>query len=241
MNVEYVPINEIRIGDRERLDYGDIEGFAKELDQDGLMNPIILNKDGEVVDGGRRLEAFKFLGHKEIPCIIRGEGFIDDKLLELVANTQRKPFTDYELTRMIPKLRKLYESDKLRYDSYRRTRFREWVSSKMNIGSTKFSEMLYIEEHASAEDLEKLRSGETSVNKLYKAVKKREDGEPAKKKKRKPEKKPEPKPTGPCISYCPLKAEDFIYEVAYTFRLDPGDPRWNNVIAYIESHSEKPM
>jgi len=234
MNVEYVPIEDIKIGNRERLDYGDIEAFAENLNTYGLMNPIILNKNRELVDGGRRIKAFQLLGYETIPCIVQGERLISSKLDEIQANSQRKDWTDYERLNMVETLREEYNQV---CDSH--TRFNVWAGKVLNCGESKIHRLSFIKKHASAEDLEKLRKGETSVNKLYQAVKKREDGEPAKKKK--PKKKPEPKPTGPCVSYCPLKAEDFIYEIAYTFRLDPGDPRWNNVIAYIERHSEKPM
>ena len=76
----------------------DIEMLKESLSHYGLMNPITVNSQYELVAGHRRLEAAKSLGWSTIEAIV-----VDtkDKLLqlelELEENIQRKQFTDSEL------------------------------------------------------------------------------------------------------------------------------------------------
>lgn len=93
-----VLIKDIKIKKRVRKDLGDIDLLADSIKRYGLMSPITINTQYELIAGHRRLEAMKFLGETEIDAIM-----VDtkDKLLllelELEENVQRKPFTDDEL------------------------------------------------------------------------------------------------------------------------------------------------
>jgi ParB-like chromosome segregation protein Spo0J len=48
-----------------------VDDLARDIDECGLINPIILDQDYVVLAGFRRLKAFQQLGRKEIPAIIR--------------------------------------------------------------------------------------------------------------------------------------------------------------------------
>lgn len=93
-------ITDIKIEERARLDFGDLETLAESIKREGLLYPPILERESNrLVDGERRLRACKLLGMTEIE--IR---FIDElppnrrKLLELETNLRRKDFTwDEEL------------------------------------------------------------------------------------------------------------------------------------------------
>ena len=93
-----VLIKDIKIKKRVRKDLGDIEMLKDSIKRYGLMNPITINTQYELVAGHRRLEAVKALGETEIEAIM-----VDTKNkllqleLELEENNQRKPFTDDEL------------------------------------------------------------------------------------------------------------------------------------------------
>ena len=101
-------ISDIKIKKRVRKDLGDIEMLKESLSHYGLMNPIIVNSQYELVAGHRRLEAAKSLGWSTIEAIV-----VDtkDKLLqlelELEENIQRKQFTDSELIDGYESLEKL--------------------------------------------------------------------------------------------------------------------------------------
>ncbi len=103
-----VLINDIKIKKRVRKDLGDLEMLKDSLKRYGLMNPITINSQYELVAGHRRLEAAKALGWSTIDAIMVDS---KDKLLllelELEENVQRKPFTDDELLEGYEALEKL--------------------------------------------------------------------------------------------------------------------------------------
>lgn len=85
-----VKCNEIKIGNRVRKDLGDIENLANNIKELGLLQPIGITKDNELVFGERRLAACRLLNHEEINVVV-----IDsDELLECetTENVNRKNF-----------------------------------------------------------------------------------------------------------------------------------------------------
>ncbi len=103
-----VLISDIKIKKRVRKDLGDIDMLKDSLKRYGLMNPITINSQYELVAGHRRLEAAKALGWSTIDAIMVDS---KDKLLllelELEENVQRKAFTDEELLEGFEALEKL--------------------------------------------------------------------------------------------------------------------------------------
>lgn len=64
---EDLDIADIKIGDRYRKDVGDIEALAASIKKQGLLQPIGINENNELVFGERRLRAFQSLGWTRIP------------------------------------------------------------------------------------------------------------------------------------------------------------------------------
>ena len=62
-----VRIDDILIGDRARSFLGDIRELADSISKIGLLQPIVLTDNLVLIDGLRRIEAFKLLGRTEIP------------------------------------------------------------------------------------------------------------------------------------------------------------------------------
>jgi ParB family transcriptional regulator, chromosome partitioning protein len=60
----------IKVGKRHRRDLGDIDALAASIEDIGLLHPIIVNEDGLLLAGARRLAACKRLGWKKIPVNI---------------------------------------------------------------------------------------------------------------------------------------------------------------------------
>jgi N6-adenosine-specific RNA methylase IME4 len=84
-------IDEIIIGERHRRDMGDIAGLAASIAELTLLHPIVIEPDGTLIAGERRLAACKLLGWTHVPVnvvpldqIARGE---------YAENTFRKDFT----------------------------------------------------------------------------------------------------------------------------------------------------
>jgi len=73
-------IDDIKIGERFRRDLGDIEGLARSIQEIGLLHPVVVTSDGQLVAGQRRLAAARQLGWDDIPArivdlqsLVRGE------------------------------------------------------------------------------------------------------------------------------------------------------------------------
>jgi len=63
-------IASIKIGERFRKDLGDIDNLSQSIKEIGLMHPIVIDKDSNLIAGLRRLEAYKRLGWEDIPVTI---------------------------------------------------------------------------------------------------------------------------------------------------------------------------
>lgn len=91
---ETLDINHVRVGDRHRKDFGDIEALALSIKTIGLLAPIVVTDDNQLVAGHRRLEACRRLGFPTVP--VRRVRQINDAVTALVAerdeNTCRKDF-----------------------------------------------------------------------------------------------------------------------------------------------------
>jgi N6-adenosine-specific RNA methylase IME4/ParB-like chromosome segregation protein Spo0J len=83
-------IDEIKICERYRPDPGDIPSLAKSMAEDGLLHPIVVNSQGELIAGARRLKAALLLGWTDIPARLID---INTRLGERVENIVRKPHT----------------------------------------------------------------------------------------------------------------------------------------------------
>ncbi len=93
-----IPIDSIKIGNRFRKDLGDTASLVENIREIGLLYPIVINQNRELISGLRRIEAFKLLGKNEIPAHIVN---LDDIVKgEISENTQRKDFSWEEIIRI---------------------------------------------------------------------------------------------------------------------------------------------
>jgi ParB family chromosome partitioning protein len=61
---------DIKVGERFRRKLGNIDLLAQFIKEEGLLYPILVDKDGNLIDGYRRLVALKQLGIEETEVII---------------------------------------------------------------------------------------------------------------------------------------------------------------------------
>lgn len=103
-----IQIKDIKIKKRVRKDLGDLGALKESLKLYGLMNPITLNKNYELIAGERRLQAAKQLGWTSINAnIIDNLTEIEQLEMELEENNQRKEFTEKELLEGYKRLERL--------------------------------------------------------------------------------------------------------------------------------------
>jgi ParB-like chromosome segregation protein Spo0J len=65
-----LPIDAIKTGRRFRQDHGDIAELAQSIEATGLLHPVVVDQDGKLLAGARRLAAFRILKRKTIPVTI---------------------------------------------------------------------------------------------------------------------------------------------------------------------------
>ena len=63
-----IPIKDIIIKERYRKEFGDIDTLADNISSVGLLQPVVINENNELIDGQRRILAYQKLGRNEIPC-----------------------------------------------------------------------------------------------------------------------------------------------------------------------------
>ena len=100
--IERVAISDIRIGERRRQDLGDIASLAKNIETHGLLHPIIIAADNELIAGERRLRAHEHLGLDTI-LVRRWPDLTEEERreIELAENLDRKDLTPYERSRNV--------------------------------------------------------------------------------------------------------------------------------------------
>lgn len=95
-------IVDIEVGERRREDLGDIAGLAESLKKYGLLHPIIVDEELNLIAGQRRLEAAKLLGWTDIDVRYKTDLTEKEKReIELEENLRRKDLTAYERSKVI--------------------------------------------------------------------------------------------------------------------------------------------
>jgi ParB-like chromosome segregation protein Spo0J len=122
-------ISEIKIGMRRREDYGNIQELADSIKKYGLLHPVVLDVDNNLVAGGRRLEACKLINWSEIPCTYL-ENLSNKELraIELEENLRRKDLTENELSR------NLVELAEIKAEEFRSNSDQNYLEIKRPIG-----------------------------------------------------------------------------------------------------------
>jgi len=89
------PINLIHVSaERQRKRFDDIESLASSIARNGLIHPIVIRRDGELVAGERRLLAHRQLGRTEIQVQFLDELSREEAyLIELEENLRRRNLT----------------------------------------------------------------------------------------------------------------------------------------------------
>jgi ParB/RepB/Spo0J family partition protein len=118
MKVIDIPLGQIEIGERRRQDYGDIGALAIGLKRVGLLEPIIVDRNGQkgryrLVAGERRIKAATMLKWKTIAASLLDQLTPTElREIELEENENRKPLTERERARTLASSKKLVENAK---------------------------------------------------------------------------------------------------------------------------------
>lgn len=179
-----IDIEEIKITDRIRKDFGDILELADDIQENGLINPPVVTPEYELIAGERRLRAMKQLGYKQVEVRVMSVKDAEHQLnLEISENETRKDFSKKERIDYAKRLERI-EKVKAEIRSGMRTdlcenfptggvgRTTDIVASKLGIGSGKqYEKEKYIVDNADTKTLEQWDNQEISTNKAYLKIK----------------------------------------------------------------------
>jgi N6-adenosine-specific RNA methylase IME4 len=108
-------IIDIKVGNRFRKDLGQIQTLVKSIQEIGLLQPVVLNQNNELIAGQRRLEAAKILGWDDIPANVVNLDDIEKG--ELHENAVRKDFTTSERVAILAEIEAKRLGHRLRKDT----------------------------------------------------------------------------------------------------------------------------
>ena len=89
-------VSDIIIAGNPRRNFGDLSELIESIRANGIIQPLIVTKDNELIAGERRLRAAKELGMKTVPVIV--QDYTDDQKREvkLIENMQRMDLNPIE-------------------------------------------------------------------------------------------------------------------------------------------------
>jgi ParB/RepB/Spo0J family partition protein len=121
--MKMVKLADINVNGRYRSDMGNIEELADAIREKGVIQPITVDTNLNLLAGGRRHMASTLAGLIEIPALIRNiEGELDAREIELMENVHRKEFTWQEEARLTAEINRLYEE--------KHSKTRDWSGRK---------------------------------------------------------------------------------------------------------------
>lgn len=87
----------IKLGSRLRRSLGDVSSLAQSINDLGLLHPIVLDTNNNLISGERRLAACKALGWRRVPVSVVSLTGNDLLRAERDENTERAPFLPSEM------------------------------------------------------------------------------------------------------------------------------------------------
>jgi ParB/RepB/Spo0J family partition protein len=91
MDISFIDPDDVEVGERFRKDYALTDDFLDTVREKGIIQPITINQNMELVAGGRRLAAVKHLVMPTIPAIMRQtEDELDLRECEFIENFFRQ-------------------------------------------------------------------------------------------------------------------------------------------------------
>ena len=94
----------------EYLRHGtDVDTLKKSIESIGLINPLTINKENELLAGSRRFQAIQELGWKEVDVHIVDRDLLQQELISIDENLVREPLNRLELEKCLNRGREIYE------------------------------------------------------------------------------------------------------------------------------------
>ncbi|WP_341458044.1 ParB N-terminal domain-containing protein, partial [Bacillus cereus] len=174
-------INQIKVAERIRKEFGNIEELAQDIKENGLINPPVVTPEHELIAGERRLRACQYLNYQQIEVRVMSVRDYEHKLkIEIGENEHRKEFTfsermawarELERVESAKARERMSEGGKGRQNSVN-LRTDDKVSNDIGLGSRDtYRKAKFIAENADSSTIAKLDNEEISIHKAYTELK----------------------------------------------------------------------
>ncbi|MGH1427866.1 MAG: ParB/RepB/Spo0J family partition protein [Arenicella sp.] len=87
----------------------DVENLKKSIESIGLINPLTVNKNNELLAGSRRFQAITELGWKEVEVHVVDRDLLQQELISIDENLVREPLNRLEVETCLNRGREIYE------------------------------------------------------------------------------------------------------------------------------------
>ena len=178
-----IEINKVKVNERIRKDFWNIQELAEDIKTNGLINPPVVTPDYELIAGERRLRALKELGYNQIEVrVMTVNDALHQLKLEISENENRKDFSFNEKMTWAKMLEVEYgkiakenqgnRNDLTSVGNPTNVRVDTRVAQEVGFGSKDtYRQAKYISENADEETIKKLDDGQLSINKAYTQLK----------------------------------------------------------------------
>jgi ParB family transcriptional regulator, chromosome partitioning protein len=177
-----IDISKIKVTDRIRQEFNDIEGLAQDIAENGLINPIVVTSDYTLIAGERRLRAHRHLGRTQVEVrVMEVRDYLHQRQLEYGENEHRSDFTWSERTRLgkeLEQLKRLEAEERMKgnkenFPEHESGQIRDIVGEQIGVSGRQFDKMKFILENATPEVIQQLDAEVISTHKAFKETKER--------------------------------------------------------------------
>lgn len=110
MNVTLRKISEVKLNSEYLRVDTDVSTLRKSVESVGLIHPVTINQEDELLAGARRFQAVKELGWDEIPVHVVDRDSLVQELISIDENLVRSPLNGLELEKVLNRGREIYET-----------------------------------------------------------------------------------------------------------------------------------
>lgn len=110
MEQNLIEINKIKLDETKIINSELVEKLAESIEIVGLLNPIVLTPDFNLVAGRHRIEAYKIIGCNEIPASFITLDEMHQRIATIDENLIRKVLTKLEEAEQLSERKKIYET-----------------------------------------------------------------------------------------------------------------------------------
>ncbi len=110
MNVSVRKLSDIKLNSEYLRVDTDVSALKKSVESVGLIHPVTVNREGELLAGARRFQAVKELGWDEIPVLVVDHDELAQELISIDENLVRTQLSQVELERYLNRGREIYET-----------------------------------------------------------------------------------------------------------------------------------